>query len=267
MASFKDVMASAVVNESTVEVVVDDTWMQGRTVYGGMQSAIAIKAMRAVLEQVDCDAPLRSLQVTFIGPISAGQVQSSATILRQGKSATQVQASVYEEGTLRLMAVGIFGHTRPSEIIDVPTAPACKRLFEETSEVPFVSGLMPAFIQNFVVRPAEELKMFSGQKNPRGITYSKHRDDGQVSEESLVAIADIAPPVAMAALKKFAPASSMNWQLELVQTAEELSDNEWLRVDAEMIAGVSGYNWQNTNFWSEDGRLAMLSRQCLAVFG
>ncbi len=263
-------MANAELNETCVQVEVDETWMQGRTIYGGMQSAIAVKAMRAALNQVSCDAPLRSLQVTFIGPISSGVVVSNATILRKGKSATQVQATIIEEGTLRLMAIGIFGDSRPSEIEDIPMAPSCLRTFEETKEVAFVSGLMPAFIQNFVVRPAENLNMFSGEKQPRGVTFAKHRNSDEhrdVTEESLVAIADISPPVAMAALKKFAPASSMNWQLEFVQTSEELASSEWLRVDAEMIAGVSGYNWQNTNFWSEDGQLAMLSRQCLAVFG
>ncbi len=154
MASFKDVIANIEVNELSVLAHVDETWMQGRTVYGGMQSAIAVKAMRVALKNVSCDAPLRSLQVTFVGPISAGQVEATATILRKGKSATQVQASIFEDGSLRLVAIGIFGDSRASEISDVPIAPSCKRLLNETKEVPFVSGLMPAFIQNFVVRPA-----------------------------------------------------------------------------------------------------------------
>ncbi len=267
MTSFKEIMIAAEISGSSVLVHVDETWMQGRTVYGGMQAAIAVKAMRVVLDAVACDAPLRSLQVTFIGPISAGAIEAKATILRKGRSATQVQASIFEDGSLRLMAIGIFGDSRSSEISDIPLASQCGKSLEESEEESFVAGLMPDFLQNFIVRPAELVRLFSGAKNPRGVSFARLREQDEVSEESLVAIADIAPPVAMAALKKFAPASSMNWQLEFVQTPKELLDNQWLRVDAEMIAGVSGYNWQNTNFWSEDGKLAMISRQCLAVFG
>ena len=53
-------------------------WAQGRSIFGGLQAAFAVRAMRAI---VDPAIPLRSLQVTFIGP-AAGTLHTTATVLR-----------------------------------------------------------------------------------------------------------------------------------------------------------------------------------------
>ncbi|WP_460231302.1 thioesterase family protein [Aurantivibrio plasticivorans] len=264
MNKFSEIIGAAQWQGDSVTFNVTEDWGQGRTVFGGMQGAMAVTAMRGVLGN---DVPLRSLQVTFIGPVFFGDVTVNAKVLRQGKSATQVQAEIYDDGKLRLIAVGIFGTDRPSELADVPTAEPAKRGRDESHRVKYVEGMMPAFTQHFETHFAEGPKLFSATKHPRAIAYSRHRDDDMVTEAHLVALGDVAPPVAMAALSQFAPASSMNWQLEFVQQPSALTDKPWFRVDAEALASGQGYTWQNSDFWDEDGRLVMLSRQCIAVFG
>ena len=44
---------------------VPDDWLQGRTLFGGLQAVIGLAAMRSLV----AEPPLRSLQVTFLGPV------------------------------------------------------------------------------------------------------------------------------------------------------------------------------------------------------
>src|ERR1044072_3539562 len=84
--------------ESRLHVPQD--WLQGRTLFGGLQAVVGLAAMRSLSQ----DAPLRSVQVTFLAPVPGGIVQARARILRSGKSATHVEARIVDgDNTLALM--------------------------------------------------------------------------------------------------------------------------------------------------------------------
>lgn len=264
MPSFSQLMDQAVLSGSSISFDITDDWLQGRTVYGGMQAALAVKAMRLLADPL---APLRSLQVTFIGPIGGGEVTTDATLLRQGKSAGHVQATIVQDGKLRLIAVGIFAIDRQSEAHSDPEMPATAVGLTDAQPVPFLAGERPSFLQHFESRIAEGAALYSGTERLISKIYARHRDESPCSDEYLTALADLPPPVAAMQLTKPAPGSSMNWQLDFVRTPAQLAGNAWFRMDAEVAAAVNGYSWQNCSIWSEDGKLAMLSRQCMAVFG
>lgn len=67
--------------------VLDDapqSWTQGRTLFGGLQAALLVRAMRT---HVEPGLPLRTLQTTFVGPVFAGRLAIRCQVLRIGKSA------------------------------------------------------------------------------------------------------------------------------------------------------------------------------------
>ncbi len=264
MKYFSEIMNSAVISEHSTSFRLEDDWGQGRTVFGGMQGAMAVKAMRCAMGN---DTPLRSLQAVFVGPVHFGEVTVTARTLRQGKSATQVHAELCTGDRVRLIATGIFGTERESEVNKLPTAPPCPRNLKDAVALPYTEGLMPTFLQHFETRVSQGIRPYSGAKDPRSITFTRHIDPAPLSEFHLVAMGDVAAPVALASLTKPAPASSMSWQLELVRQPRDLSGNQWFRVDSKAMASGHGYSWQNTNYYDEQGKLVMLSRQCMAIFG
>lgn len=261
MANFSQLMNRAIVSDTGISLDVSDDWLQGRTVYGGLQAAIAVKAMRQLAE-----APLRSLQVTFVGPMVAGEVFANATLLRQGRSTAHVQVQVFQQGSLCLVALGIFALARESEAFHDPTMPPAAASLGELQDIPFADD-RPAFFQHFDCRIAEGAPLYSGSKKASGKIYARHHDDPHCSDEHLTALADLAPPVAAMQLTKPAPGSSMNWQLDFVRTPAQLTGTEWFRIDADLVAGEGGYSWQDCSMWTDKGELAVLSRQCMAVFG
>ena len=87
---------------------VPSDWLQGRTVFGGLQVALAVQAMRDLVPE----APLRSVQATFIAP-AAGELRARAKVMRTGKNVTHVEAHI---GTTEVetLVVAIFGAARSS---------------------------------------------------------------------------------------------------------------------------------------------------------
>src|SRR5690242_484925 len=83
-----------------------EDWLQGRTLFGGLQAALAARAMRAVTAAA---APLRTLQVAFIAPVPPGPVRVHARVLRAGRNATQVEGRIVQGDATLCLAIGIFG--------------------------------------------------------------------------------------------------------------------------------------------------------------
>ena len=52
-------------------------WGNGRTVFGGLQAALLVRGMRGVLGEART-LPLRSLHVTFVAPVAAGDGEDGA---------------------------------------------------------------------------------------------------------------------------------------------------------------------------------------------
>src|SRR5947207_10768164 len=116
---------------------VPEDWLQGRTLFGGLQAVVGLAAMRSLAP----DAPLRSLQVTFLAPVPGGPVTARARILRSGKSATHVEARIVDgDNTLALM-VGVFGLPRTSAVTLRPQQPDATP--EDPVELPWIPGVTP----------------------------------------------------------------------------------------------------------------------------
>lgn len=250
-------------NAVTLELTPD--WLQGRSGYGGWQAALAVKAMRAMLG--DEDVPLRSLQVNFIAPVPPGEVTASAELLRRGKSVAQLEARILVNGQVAFTALGIFGVSRPSVIVERPQTPAAKNLPEVLSDWPYVEGVMPVFMRHFHLRWAAGKPPYSGVEHVDAQIFVRFRGDVVSTESHLVCIADAIPPSALSMLKSPSMLSTVNWTLELISPLQDDERDGWFRFDSALTAAMEGYSWENTSIWSARGNLIALSRQCVAVFG
>lgn len=241
---------------------VSETWLQGRSVFGGLQAAIAVHAMRAILPM---DLPLRVLQFTFIAPIASGTVRVRPQVLRAGKNVTYVEARLLDgEGTAAL-AVGIFGSSRPSQVRVVPAQPTIAS--ETGMEIPFMPGLSPSFAQHFAMRWLRGDMLFTGSKSRELIMIVSHRDEGPPSLEHVLAIADVPPPIALSHLTERAFGSSMTWTVEMLRDSVSDLPVRGYRLDAELVAGGDGYTSQSVMVWGPGGEPVALSRQSMVVFG
>src|SRR5437868_11178722 len=120
---FTELMQSARLAGDTWTLQVSDDWMQGRSVFGGLQAAFGVRAMRAL---VPAGVPLRTLQVTFIAPIEAGAMRARARVLRTGKNTAHVEAQLLNGEQVQASMIGVFGAGRQSAVSRALVQPVVK---------------------------------------------------------------------------------------------------------------------------------------------
>lgn len=261
--SFSAVMNSIRAEGEACVLNVTDDWLQGRSVFGGLQACLALRAMRL---QVSKDLPLQTLQVTFIAPVPAGEIRAHAKVLRTGKSATHVAAEIVQDDQTLGIFIGVFGAPRSSAVAVIPQQLAVQNE-KPPIPFPFLPGLTPNFTQHFSVQWLRGLPPFTGDACTEHVVSIDLRDAGPASEYHVLAIADFIPPVALSLLKKVAPGSSMTWMLEFIMHSfNQLPLDGW-RVDASLVAAHDGYTSQSCMIWGPGGIPVALSRQNMVVFG
>jgi len=266
MTTFSQLLASAVQKPDALELEVPPDWMQGRSVFGGLQVAFALQAMRKLVPST----PLRTLQTTFVAPVS-GSMRAQARILRQGKNVTHVQASLGDAAAPEAIVVGAFGRARDSNVARAIARPALEIDPAGVIEVPSGSRSegAPHFTGHFHVRWLRGKPPFTGDKTYDHVLEVGLNDNdvGRTTEAHLVAIADYPPPVGLSLLTTPAAGSTLTWMLQLL--VDDLTNIPLtaLRIDAEMVAARDGYTSQSVTIYAPDGTALALSHQNMLIFG
>lgn len=264
MIAFSHLLASAQRDAEGLTLAVPSDWMQGRSVFGGLQAAFALRAMRVLVP----DAPLRTLQTTFIAPVAAS-MRVRARVLRQGKNATHVEARIGDDAATQAIMIGVFGTARTSTVARVVERPELKLDESRVIELPFGAGSTGAthFSAHFNVRWLRGQPPFTGDSSVKQVLEVALDDEALASEAHVLAIADFIAPIALSHLKSFAPGSSLAWMLELLVDHIEPLPLRGFRVDGELLAARDGYTNQAVTIFAPNGVAIALSHQTMLVFG
>ncbi|TXI98422.1 MAG: thioesterase family protein, partial [Aquabacterium sp.] len=218
---------------------ITEDWQQGRTMFGGVLSVMAVRAMRDICGS---DWPLRALQTNFVGPVSPGLVHVDVTLLRQGKNIRQVKAQILQanaEGMEQIAGIllGSFGVGRESVLPSLrPPQVAVANAVETSYPWPFIPGMTPPFTRHLEFRHAEGGTPFSGDDSWHSRTYVRLLDNAGIDTElQAIILADAGPTPALAQLRGYTPASSVSWALELRPVNIGQRDGHW-RMDKDALA-------------------------------
>jgi acyl-CoA thioesterase len=244
-------------------VDVPEDWQQGRTVFGGMQLALAVRAMRAALDR---DLPLRSVQATFVGPLVGRDLQLRAEILRTGKSTSHARCDMRHQGQTGCTAVAIFGAPRPSKFKREIPRPVVDVDPESLADLPSVPGITPQFVRHIQLRWAVGTHPYTGQREPRSTIFARMRDRHCSAEDALIALADAIPTPVLSMLDQPAPASSLNWMLEILGDPAQLDRDGWCQIGTHVRAAADGYLSQTSILWGPDGHAFCVSHQSVVIF-
>jgi acyl-CoA thioesterase len=250
-------------------VVVPPDWLQGRTVFGGLQMALGARAMRAALPAAVAALPLRSAQMTFVGPLLGGTpIRLRAQTLRVGKSTTHARCDLsHEDGEVACTVVAIFGGPRASRFVREMPYPPVARAPEDSNPEFTHPSMVPQFLRHFDARIAEGARPYSSYAEPRSRIYARLRDRTCGREDALLALADVIPTPVLSTLPAPAPASSVSWMIEILRDPEQLDTHDWVLLDTEVRAGTAGYLSQTSVLHGLDGHAYAVSHQTVAVFG
>ena len=254
--------AAARIADGAVSMQIGDDWMQGRSLFGGIQAAVGWRAMRTL---VPAALPLRTLQMTFIEPVPSGTVTASARVLRAGKNTMHIEAQLQDGNQLQASMIAVFGSARASAVRhDVPPPPPPAFAGKPLR---FVPGVTPSFMQQFKVNLVSGAGPFSNTQTNTASFELGLLDEGSATEGHLLVLADFVPPVALSWMSKIVPGSSLTWMFEMLSEDFAAYPLAGWRADAQMVAARDGYTSQSTTLSAPDGTAVALSRQSMVVFG
>ena len=258
--SFPQALAASRPTPDGLVAAITETWMQGRTSYGGFSSALALVAAQRLADDLP---PLRSATIAFVGPL-AGKVTVRAKFLRRGRNASWVAAEVESEAGIGLTATFVFMGPVASKLhLHEAPPPAGWIAPEEASPFP-TDRPSPGFTQHFERRFATPR---TADKRPELNWWVRPRDAaGLEPMVALLLTADALPPGVMPLMGEWVPVSSMTWIVNLLTPAPASRDGWWL-VRAAANYAENGCSSQDMGLWNADGEAIAAGMQSIALFG
>lgn len=250
-------------------------WGQGRACFGGVLGALAAARLQAVLgAQQNTQASLRALTISFVAPVAVGPVQIEARILRSGKSVTQMECHMRQEGEVVLAALASFGSGRNSSVrVPSLSAPALASP-EQGRALPWIPGVVPEFTRMVDYRYLGGAFPFSHADTHNIDGWMRWSAAAGVNTArtrlyDLIALLDAWPPSTLQMLAQPAPASSLTWTVEFpALEGGILSEdaNPWWQYHAHAESSDQGYGHIAAHCWNENGQLVAISRQTVTLF-
>ena len=256
MTALADILSAAFPVDGGFTATIPSDWLQGRTAYGGLSSAIALHAAQTCEPNLP---PLRSAQISFIGPLS-GPVTVTATKLRRGRTAAFIQSDIASEAGLGFRATFVFMADQPSKLNFDQRQPVA--ILPPTPDTKIYTGPPEFFIGNFNFLDTRE-----GLPDGELQRWARLRErDGLDPMVHVMAVADALPPAVMRLMGGgFPPVSSMTWIVNMLTSTPATTDGWWL-LSAKSDYARNGCSSQTMRIWNADGQLIAEGMQSVAIF-
>lgn len=250
-------------SDQSIDAHVPESWMQGRTTYGGLTAALSFQGALGLVG----DIPVRSAQVAFVGPVG-GDIQIKPTLLRRGKNTAFVSVDMVAESGVAAQSIFAFGAQRESALhFDDMPMPSVRP--PEEIEPFFDEGRpRPGFTQNFDMLMASGSRPISGSSEKSIGLWMRHLDpDAPQDATAVLAIGDAPPPAAMSMLSVPSRISSMTWMAEFMTDTISTDPDGWFFAQHTAQLAKDGYSSQSMRLWNRQGEPILVGRQTIAVFG
>ena len=270
---YRGFLAAIELIDGRAEVSFRDDWSQGRSVFGGLVTAAGLRAMRSLVAP---ERQPRSIMVSFVSPVATEDATIETRVLRHGKSITQTEARVVQNGQDCAVVLAVFGADRQSSIAVSPALSPRVKDPTDSPPLPIIPGLIPNFIQHFDIRWAIGQRPYSGADSSEIGGWCRLVDpdttadgdrDREADEEAILMLVDAWPPAVLPMLSGFAPGSSVTWSIDFVAPLPRESTRDWWFYQARALAAHGGYAQTEATLWAPSGHTAAVSRQLVAVFG
>ena len=222
---------------------------------------------RAMHDGLPNDKVLRSFSIAFAGPVEAGALECNTELVREGKSASFVGATLTQGGTKRATAMATFARARrSSRPVDGPPRPDAPEP-DTLDSMPYIQGLTPPFIEWLELKYVTGTYPFMGSDTPRlGGWCRFRRDDDLADVVGMLGLIDAWPSPAITMLRMPVPSSSITWSVDFAVPRTDHRIDQWWYWDAETSFVANGYSSFSASLWAPDGRFVARSSQLVGVF-
>jgi acyl-CoA thioesterase len=250
------------------QVTILPGWGQGRATFGGVVAALMAQHMQQVLGE---PMRLRTLMLSFIGPVAPGEITLESTVLRRGKSVTQATCTLLQDGAPMAHMLASFGAARSSVLAIHPDPVADFGAPEAGIVLPYIPGVVPEFTQKIDFRINRGHVPFSSQNHGELAGWMRLRHDPELAQQAcqlphLLALVDSWPPSVLQMCSGPVPASTLSWTLDLVGDPATATPCDWWQYHAQAEVCHDGYAHIKARIANHAGQLVAISRQTVTVF-
>lgn len=249
-------------------VDVDAMWNCPLVPHGGLVTAIAAKAMAQELD--DPTQRLRTITTVFAAPVQPGPVQIDVSVLRRGRTISQVSAHLHNvDADTGLTAVAVFGADRPGfTFTDLapPTADAPETYpsFRDFPDGPFHFDFWDHADGRLVQGAARNTEFPPSDDSERLYWYRFDEppllDGGVLDPLALVTFCDTMP----GAIAQRVGSDTPVWLPPSADLTVHVLDDcrsEWVLARNHARWAGDGYASLDMELWSPDGRLCAYGTQ------
>lgn len=273
-----------------------EDWLQGRTLFGGIQAGLAVHAVEHCLAQLSAygmhkavdvtDAavispdqqtpwPVVSLLAEFAEPINPGPLSVVVELTRQGSTSALFLVTLHNNKGPRARITVLAGAPRP---LDVEAgAMACE--FpppDDVSALPRETPGLPLFMQHLEYRPVLGVDWGESQHTARLGGHCRFRQPGNTdavhaaahnghSMAPLAVVADAWPPPVAGLLPWGSAMSSVHWHVTFTHVARQYPNDPWWTIDSQVAGIADGYASTRTQYYQQ-GQLVALASQTVVAF-
>lgn len=241
---------------------VDESWLQGRAIFGGMQSALALRCFQTL---VPATRMVRTLNVHFCGPCAAGTVDVEARVARAGRRVSCVVGRLSQGGESVAEVTATFAEDREHWLdLEGPPrpslAPPSPKDLSAKPGIPAFSGHLDMDLQ--VGAP------YSAAASAQVAGWVRFRRATAMDEALLAALADCWPPAAVAMMPAPRPSASVDLSLQFHQPSRVASEDPagYFAFEASSAVARGGYAEERGGLWLPGGRFVARIRQLRAVY-
>ena len=256
---------------------IDNNWNAPIIPHGGVMTTFALRAMQS--ELANPDQTLRSVTTVFAGQVVPGPIEVDVHILRSGKSASQMYASVANSGSkVGHSTIAVFGGTRLGfsfcdlTMPSVPPVEDCRSFWDDPPE-DFKRSFNPTFWRNVEGRNAighAPWEHWEPGTSERAYWYrfleTPRLADGTIDPFAIVTLCDTMPGAIgekIGPSKQIWTSPSADLTVHLVGKAR----SEWLLAHNRARQAGDGYASVEMNLWDQHGGLVACATQvCIFSF-
>lgn len=262
---FDDVLPIVPQDDGSFRAQADESWLQGRGVYGGLPAAWLAQAGAAAVGRPG--RRLRTLTVHLAAPVPPRAVTARAREVRKGAHVSQVTGELVDGEDVLATMVATFGSDRPG--LPDHSGPACPALPppEGSPRMPSLP-LLPAFARHHIdYRYAIGGMPYTASPAHLG-GWARFDGGATPGVAMLVALSDVWPPALLPALDGPRGAATVDLTLHLhAPLADDASRDDLYAYEARITQATGGYAEERAHLWDKHGRCLMSVRQALVVFG
>jgi hypothetical protein len=249
------------VSEGRLRCVLPEGWKQGRGLFGGLVTALMVRALEAQAP----GRPLRSLTSELCGPLQAGEVSVRVETLREGNAVTTCAVRLEQGGQVQAHGVAVLGKARVTDRDSVHLERPALAPWSTVEVVPVEPPFGPEFAPFFEFRAARYFPL-SGEKEPRTEGWVRLKDAGPTRDAAfLAACIDSWWPALFTIEETMRPMATVAFTFQPFVHFEGLDPASPLFFRGKLVAASDGYCVELRELWGEDGRLLALNQQTFVI--